>query len=215
MSRAVETAYEKIREAILIGRFSAGDQLKETDLVELCGVSRTPVRSALNRLAAEDLVELHRNQGAKVKAWPADDIEDLFSLRTVLEGYAAARAADRISLKDMEIMEKAINDMDTVLATSRPKAQKNRDFLRLNSVVHGCIWQASGNARLQVILSRLVEQALQTRTAAGFSLERMAESHHHHQELLQALKARDGVWAESIMRSHIRAAKASLLPNSE
>ena len=210
MSRAVETAYGKIREAILAGRFSAGDHLKEANLVKLCGVSRTPVRSALNRLAAEDLIELHRNQGASVKAWPADDIEDLFALRTVLEGYAAARAADRISLKDLENIASAIDDMDELLATTRPKAQRTQEFLRLNSVVHACIWQASGSARLQTMLSRLVEQALQTRTAAGFSLERMAESHHHHQELLEALKARDGVWAESIMRSHIRAAQASL-----
>ena len=215
MSRAVETAYEKIRAAILDGSFSAGDHLKEANLVRLCGVSRTPVRSALNRLAAEDLIELHRNQGAKVRAWPDDDIDDLFSLRAVLEGYAAARAAERITSTDIELIAGAIGDMDRVLATSLSRAEKTREFLRLNSVVHGCIWRASGSARLQSILSRLVEQALQTRTAAGFSLERMTDSHHHHQALLEAPKAHDGVWAEAIMRSHIRAARASLMPGAE
>ena len=107
MSRSVETAYQKIREAILAGHFAEGDHLKEAKLVKLCGVSRTPVRSALNRLVAEDLIELHHNQGARVKEWPADDIEDLFTLRTILEGYAAARAADRISLKDIDKMARS------------------------------------------------------------------------------------------------------------
>jgi DNA-binding GntR family transcriptional regulator len=60
------------------------------------------------------------------------------------------------------------------------------------------------------MLTRLVEQALQVRTAATFTVARIAESHHHHQELLQALTARDPLWAEAIMRSHIRAAQASL-----
>ena len=92
MSRAVDTAYGKIREGILSGTFAPGDHLKEAELVSFCGVSRTPVRSALNRLVTDDLVELYRNQGARVKAWPADDFDDLFTLRALLEGYAAARA---------------------------------------------------------------------------------------------------------------------------
>jgi DNA-binding GntR family transcriptional regulator len=173
-------------------------------------VSRTPVRTALGRLAAEDLIELHRNQGARVKEWPADDVDDLFALRTLLEGYAAARAAQHITLNQLGKLAFSIEEMDAVLAGQKPLAVKTREFLRLNTVVHNCVWEASGSARLQSILGRLVEQALQVRTARTYDLERIAESHHHHQELLQALQARDEVWAESIMRSHIRAAKVSL-----
>ena len=210
MSRAVEIAYAKVRAGIVSGIFAPGVHLKEAELVEFCGVSRTPVRSALNRLAADDLIEMHRNQGARVKQWPEDDVEDLFALRALLEGYAAARAADRISLKQLKKIEKSIQEMDAVLAGKKPLKQKIREFLRLNSVVHGCIWDASGSARLQSMLTRLVEQALQARTAATFTVDRIAESHHHHQELLGALRAGDGLWAEAIMRSHIHAAHASL-----
>lgn len=210
MSRAVEIAYERVRQAILSGAFAPGDHLKETDLVTYCGVSRTPVRSALNRLAADDLITLHRNQGARVKEWPADDVDDLFALRALLEGYAAARAAEHISLKQLDKIRTAIEEMDAVLIGKKPLAAKTSEFLRLNTVVHASIWEASGSARLQSMLSKLVEQALQVRTAATFTLERIAESHHHHQELLSALVARDSLWAEAIMRSHIRAAQASL-----
>jgi len=210
MSRAVEIAYEKVREGILSGVFAPGDHLKEAELVDYCGVSRTPVRSALNRLAADDLITLHRNQGARVKEWPAEDVDDLFALRTLLEGYAAARAADRISLKQLDKIRVAIDEMDAVLTSRKPLPDKTSEFLRLNSVVHSSIWEASGSARLQSMLTRLVEQALQVRTAATFTLDRIAESHHHHQELLGALQVGDSLWAEAIMRSHIRAAQASL-----
>ncbi len=210
MSRAVEIAYEKIRQAIQSGRFAPGDHLKEAQLVAYCGVSRTPVRSALNRLAADDLVILHANQGARVKEWPDDDVDDLFALRALLEGYAAARAAEHISLNQLEKLQVSINEMDAVLASKQPQPEKTREFLRLNAVVHAAIWEASGSARLQSMLTKLVEQALQVRTAATFTLERIAESHHHHQELLSALEAHDPLWAEAIMRSHIRAAQASL-----
>ncbi len=210
MSRAVEIAYAKVREGILSGAFAPGTHLKEAELVEFCGVSRTPVRSALNRLVADDLIEMHPNQGARVKEWPEDDVADLFTLRTLLEGHAAACAAGRISLIELEKIELAIQEMDAVLASGKPLDDKIREFLRLNTVVHAGIWQASGSARLQSILTKLVEQALQVRTAATFTLERIAESHHHHKELLHALRAGDSVWAEAIMRSHIRAAQASL-----
>jgi DNA-binding GntR family transcriptional regulator len=205
MSRAVEIAYERVRQAILSGEFAPGDHLRESDLVAFCGVSRTPVRSALNRLAADDLITIQRNQGARVKEWPADDVDDLFALRALLEGYAAARAAEHISLNQLDKIRTSIEEMDAVLISRKPLPAKISEFLRLNTVVH-----ASGSARLQSMLSRLVEQALQVRTAATFTLERIAESHHHHQELLSALVARDGLWAEAIMRSHIRAAQASL-----
>jgi len=214
MSRAVDTAYGKIREGILSGSFAPGVHLKEAELVSFCGVSRTPVRSALNRLVTDDLVELYRNQGARVKAWPADDFDDLFTIRAVLEGYAAARAAERISSDQINRIEESIAEMDAVLASHKPRKELITEFLRLNAVVHSCIWQASGSARLQSMLSRLVEQALQARTAAHFTLARVAESHHHHQELLRALQNRDPLWAEAIMRSHIRAARVSLIDTS-
>ncbi len=210
MSRAVEIAYVKVREGILSGAFAPGAHLKEAELVEFCGVSRTPIRSALNRLVADDLIEMHRNQGARVKEWSADDVDDLFTLRALLEGFAAAQASTRISLIQLDIISNAIEEMDAVLESRGPVAKKTSEFLRLNAVVHGCIWEASGSPRLERMLTRLVEQSLQARTAATFTVARIAESHHHHQELLHALRARDPMWAEAIMRSHIRAAQASL-----
>jgi DNA-binding GntR family transcriptional regulator len=208
----VDRAYAVIRAGILDGTFAPNTRLKETELVEHCGVSRTPVREALRRLAAEDFVRIQRNQGAQVKSWSEDDLDDLFSLRALLEGYAAGHAAHRIGADDLARMAGAIQEMDAVLASRASQSTKIAEFLRLNRVVHETVWHASGSARLVSMIGHLVEQALMAHTAQKFSLDRISQSHHHHQELLRALQARDEDWARSIMRSHIRAARQALEP---
>lgn len=211
MSRAVEQAYQFIRQGIQEGRYAPGERLKETELVAACGVSRTPVRAAISRLVAEDFLEAERNQGARVKVWQRADVDELFDLRALLEGYAAARAAEHIQPAQLAGLEAAVADMDKALAGRGALTRKTSEFLRLNRIVHSTIWEASSSERLVSMLSRLVEQSLQVRTARAYSLERLAESHHHHQELVKALAARDGLWAESTMRSHIRAARDALV----
>lgn len=210
MGNAADRAYAAIRAAILDRTFPPNARLKEAELVRFCGVSRTPVREALRRLAAEDFVRIQRNQGAEVKSWSDDDLDDLFSLRALLEGHAAGRAASRIGAAELQRIAEAIDEMDAVLAGHAPQDRKIAEFLRLNRIVHETVWQASGSARLVSMLGHLVAQALTAHTAQRFSLDRVAQSHHHHQELLRALQSRDDAWAEAIMKSHIRAARQAL-----
>jgi DNA-binding GntR family transcriptional regulator len=215
MSKAAEHAYRTIRESILSGEFAPNSRLKETELVEKCGYSRTPVREALRRLAAEDFIAINRNQGAQVKAWSAAEIDDLFQLRALLEGYTAARASHHISLIQLNIIQDAIHAMDAVLASDKTPEKKMEDFLEFNQIVHTTVWEAAGSERLERMLTHLIEQALVIRTARKFSIERIAQSHNHHEELLKALKAGDAEWAESIMSSHIHAARHALQPPVE
>lgn len=214
MTSAADGAYEAIRASILSGHFPPASRLKETELVEYCGVSRTPVREALRRLAAEDFVLIQRNQGAQVKAWSEEDLDDLFALRGLLEGHAAERAGQRITAAQLERIRQAVAEMDEALAAGGPQDETIALFLRLNRTVHETVWEAAGSQRLVTMLGRLVAQALMAHTAHRFSLPRVAQSHHHHQELLLALEARDAVWAGSIMTSHIRAARQSLRQGS-
>jgi DNA-binding GntR family transcriptional regulator len=212
VANAADRAYACIRSGILDGTFPPNARLKETELVTHCGVSRTPVREALRRLAAEDFVTIQRNQGAQVKSWSSEDLDDLFALRALLEGYAAARAASHITPAQLQHIEGAITEMDTVLVEKGSQERKIAEFLRLNRVIHEQVWEAAGSERLITMLGRLVEQALMAHTAARFSLERVAQSHHHHQELLLALSAHDAAWADAIMQNHIRAARHALAP---
>src|SRR6478672_1129091 len=92
-----ERVVASVREMILDGRLVAGARLGEVELADRLGVSRTPVREALSRLAAEGLVEMVANRGARVATWTVAELEGVFDLRVTLEpqltGYAVPHAA--------------------------------------------------------------------------------------------------------------------------
>ncbi|HSG90365.1 MAG TPA: GntR family transcriptional regulator [Pseudomonadales bacterium] len=211
MAKAVDRAYQHIRDSILRGRFAPAQRLTEQMLVKDCGVSRTPVREALHRLAAENYVTMARNQGAQVKDWNRHDVEDLYMLRATLEGLAASRAAERIAAPDLAELERLIDAMDEALARRDSVDAKIGTFLELNGQMHRLIWRAAASERLEEMLRHLVDQALVARTATNFTLERLVLSQQHHRELLRALSAGDAMWAEGLMRSHIRAAQDDLV----
>src|SRR5699024_10544337 len=95
MSQTADRVYSDLHREILNGKRMAGSRVREEEVAETYGVSRTPVREALRRLSSNGLVELIPNRGAEVVNWAADDIEELFDLRSLLEGHAARQAAQR------------------------------------------------------------------------------------------------------------------------
>ena len=95
MTRAFEKAYRTVRDGVIAGRFPPARRITEQEVAEAAGVSRTPVREALRRLHAEGIVDFRPNQGAIVTAWSADDAEEIFELRAILESHGARRAAQR------------------------------------------------------------------------------------------------------------------------
>src|ERR1700753_2185897 len=88
-------AYDAVRERIASGVFPPGSWLREHTVATSLGLSRTPVREALRLLAAEGVVELVHNRGARVSDWSAEDIDEAYRLRALIEGYGAGLAARR------------------------------------------------------------------------------------------------------------------------
>jgi DNA-binding GntR family transcriptional regulator len=158
-------------------------------------MSRTPVRDALRRLAAEGLVELASNKGARVIAWTPQELDHVFRLRAQLEGFAtgeAARLATAEELDELEALARSIErhalpgpDHDLALV---PALNSSRGAL-----------------------SGLVHAPVLTRTMQAFDDEAMRRSVNHHLEIVAALRAGDGEWAASVMRSHLLSARAALL----
>ncbi|MER7438453.1 GntR family transcriptional regulator, partial [Pseudonocardia alni] len=103
--RASERAQAALREEILTGALAAGAHLGEVELADRLGVSRTPVREALSRLAAEGLVELHPHRGARVATFSEADLDDIFGVRTALEPRATALAAARATAADLDELD--------------------------------------------------------------------------------------------------------------
>ena len=104
-SGAVESAYRYIRGSIIRGELTSGEVLLESNLAERIGVSRTPVREALSRLASEGLVVLGRYRRAQVASFSMVDVAEVFRLRGKLEGHAARRACLRITTADIQRLE--------------------------------------------------------------------------------------------------------------
>ncbi len=203
---ASDQAYRLIRAQILSGVRAGGDWLREGDLAESIGVSRTPVREALRRLTAEGLVRYERNRGVRVAAWTAEDLEEIFSLRSVLEPWACRLAATSASA-DLDELDRLAHDMDAAAGGSVADVDR---ITELNNRFHRLILEGSNNRRLGSVVSSVVEVPLVWQTFSHYSDADLRRSLAHHHELVAALAAGDPDWAESVMRSHVRAAWHSL-----
>lgn len=204
MSRAGERAWELIREGILRGRFAPGEHLKEEELAAHAGVSRTPVREALRRLIREGLVEHAPNVGTRVIRWTEKELDDVFELRAMLEGHAAARAAEAIGAEQLRELRQLAEEMEALALQANEDAQdqiadRNRSF-------HRIILEIGGGPRLGDLLGTVVSIPVLLRTFRRYRDEELKRSMRHHRELIDAFEARDGIWARAVMQAHLRAA---------
>ncbi|MVZ99108.1 FCD domain-containing protein [Actinomadura sp. LD22] len=206
MARATDTAYDAVRRMILSGEAAAGSRLGEAELAETLGLSRTPVREALQRLGADGLVEVLPHRGARVVQWTRRDLEEIFELRSLLEPYAAARAARMAPGQDVlaDLLGQCDAMEDAVAADDLTRVAQ------LNALFHAAVIDASRNRRLPAMLTSVMHAPLIVGTFRRYGAAEMARSMNHHRELVAALAARDPAWAESVMRAHIRAAAANL-----
>ena len=200
---AKEKAYSKIRSGIFLGHFKPGTELREGQLAELCGVSRTPVRQALQMLATEGLVSLEKNMRAVVVDAQEAHTEEIFDLLSLLEGYSIRLAARNIT--DEQLAElRSINDrmLDVVNSYRSDDQEGALKYLELNSQFHRSIHKISSNVQLYEMLHRVVDFPQTIYLKFG----RLAESAvhaHQHDDILDALANRDEVYAEIEMKRHI------------
>jgi DNA-binding GntR family transcriptional regulator len=203
---ASAAASEVIREAIIDGRLGPGARLKEEELARELGMSRTPVREALLLLQSEGLVESIPRRGATVRSYAVDDLDDMYQLRAVLEGYAARRAATRISADVVALLEESCARFDRLRASDDP-----RDLVKENLFFHNVILDAAGSGRLVPLVRKVIELPLVYRSFYWYSPEQKLISEHYHKQLTRALGAGDAKRAEMIMTEHVLEARDFLL----
>jgi len=206
--RAVDKAYETVKQGILTSRFPGGARVTEQEIAALSGVSRTPVREALRRLQAEGLVDFTPNFGAVVTAWTESDVDEVFQLRSLLESHGARRAAMLATPEQLATLRELAE------AQFRESTQRTEGYLdrigELNSRFHHTLQDVAASPRLTRALSALIEAPLMMRTFHKYSADDLERSAQHHLELCSALEARDADWAASVMASHVHAARGAL-----
>jgi DNA-binding GntR family transcriptional regulator len=188
---------------ILQGDLPPGTQIREEQLAESCGVSRTPVRDALRRLESQAFIRRSESQRSFVAEWSLDDIADAFELRAILEARAARRAAERI---DPAAMQQLRDCNRTIFKAVTQVPADIQAFLEANREFHAIILEKAASRRLSSLLSALIEQPVVWRTAHHYGREALLRSHSEHEELLAAFARRDGAWAEAVMSAHIHRA---------
>jgi len=203
MSRASDTAYEKIRRFILFGEAYPGMQLTEEGLCEISGVSRTPVRDAVQRLENEMLLVRSASKRLSVADWSDDEIDEMFALRGMLECHAAERAAQRMDGDGLDRLHEVNDGLTRAVQLTTPDI---KTFLEANRQFHDLILEYAQSPRLSKLLPALVEQPVVRRTANQYSKDDLIQSAKDHDELIAAFAARDQDWAGAVMTSHIRRA---------
>ena len=202
---SAERTLDTLREDILRGALSAGARLGEVELAERLGVSRTPVREALSRLAAEGLVELVPNRGARVASWTVDELEGVFALRSLLEPQLTALAVPHAAAADLDAL-------DDLAARMVDLGDRDPDALvPLNRAFHGRLVELAAAPALATALAGAVHSPLVARNFHAYDAASLHRSLAHHAEIVAALRAGDPEWARAVMTAHIHNARAVMV----
>lgn len=201
---AADTAYDAILGLILRGEVQGGEPLREQSLARVAGVSRTPVRQALNRLAAEGVVRLSRHKGAEVVSLTDEDTLALLEVRARFEPYAASLAVPRLTEADLDHLTEVNDRMRALVAGDDAQPL---ELGRLNNEFHAVFVHRCGNRHLATAINSFLMPATVARTFGRYSATALRRSIQHHDELVESSRAGDAAWAESVMRTHILAAR--------
>lgn len=215
-----------IRDMVLRGEFKAGERLPELVLVELLGVSRTPIRAALQKLAEEGILELAQPTGYVVRGFSEAEIADAIEVRGTLEALAARMAAERgLRRPQLEAMADCLAQIDDLLSEATPGSDYLGRYSQLNHTFHTLLVEASGSEIIAHALSRVGSLPFAGHNAfvsiqgeIPGSLEILKSAQRQHLEILEAIETRSSARVEPLVKEHARTALKNLrlvLKNTE
>ncbi len=186
-----------LRESIIRGELKPGTKLTEPELATRLGISRTPIRESFRQLESEGFLTVIPRKGAVVSNITRKDIEDFFELKSLLEGYAARVAAEKMTEKDVD----KLIQINKELANCAENNNYERFFTK-NEEFHNCFLTLCGNEKLVEIRDTMVKRFLGFRMAALSLPGRLMESVKQHEQAIKAFKRGDGRLAEAVLIEH-------------
>jgi DNA-binding GntR family transcriptional regulator len=203
----IDNVYTRLRELIISDVLRAGQKLVDRDLAEQLGVSRTPVREALGRLAMMGLVEARSRQGYYVREYSAKEVTDMYEFRKVLEVHAARLAARNAQPSHLREFDRLLADFEKL--ASGPVNQS--DILKFELELHELIARASGNGALHHALHNLMDKVMGFIWIEVTTDKSMLDAaHSDHQALILKIKEKDEEGAAELMGRHIESAQETL-----
>ncbi len=198
MTRSADAIADALENDIVAGEIAPGSRLDETVLSARFGVSRTPIREALQRLAASGFAEQRPRRGTFVRKVSLREMVEMFEVMAELEALSARLAARRLSTQQAEELDAALESCADAAATGDTDA-----YYRANEVFHQLIYQASGNrflaAQARALQSRLQPYRRLQLRAGG----RMHQSLAEHRAMVAAIKSGDSAAVDAEVKAHI------------
>ncbi len=220
-SSDTSTAYTAIKQLIAEGYFKPGQRLIETQVAEHLGLSRTPIRQALALVEVEGLVKSTPKKGTTVHTFTKKEVEDIYVLRNILEGFAVQQSATRAEQKDVDELRFAWQKIEDRIAgiekwDSSDDRWKHTSYLtECSRHFHSTIVKASGNSRLDLVMKFVSEIPLTSTVYFHFTKEQIKLSNHHHKLIIEAIESKEAAAAAKVMSEHIKMALDVLLENTQ
>ncbi len=200
--------FNKIREDILSGKYREHEELKEVAIGEELGVSRTPVREAFRQLELEGLIQIVPNKGAYVTGITAKDVEDIYRIRSLLEGLCAKWATEYITQEQLEELEENVYLADFHAAKGHLDQMAD-----LDNRFHHILYEACNSKQLARLLIDFHEYVLRVRKKTLSSGGRGRISNDEHRQIMEAIKAKDADRAEALAHEHMINAYDNMVKN--
>jgi len=202
------SVYQRLREAILIGRIPMGARINELELASAWQISRTPIREALRRLEAEGLVQATPGRGMLVPRLSSTEVEELYALREALEGMAARRAAERTATQFLAQLNTQLKNYGVAL-----KQEDIAQLVAADAALHDAIAQMAQNRRLEQAIQSARSRVHQVH-ARSFRLKgRASKTFREMAKVVAAIRTKDAARAEVSLREHLASLRSDVVAN--
>jgi DNA-binding GntR family transcriptional regulator len=187
---------------IVTGELTVGVRINEPDVAQRLKVSRVPVREALRELESSGLVEVRKNAGVFVRNITEREVNELYDLRGLLDGYAGQQAAARVTTATLRALKDSLKNM-----RSHAKQQQVRDYYVENLRFHWLIIEAASNTQLEQIYRNVTQRLHLARLENLSRINGMSISIAEHKAIVQALESRDTLRSASLLSAHVHQAR--------
>lgn len=200
-----QQVFEQLERDILAGVYERGDILTELHLSEKLGVSRTPVREALRRLAQEHIIEIG-TKGAVVIGISKEDIKVIYEIRKRIEGMASYMAAENATKDEIEVLRTIVELQEFYTEKKRADSIKEED-----NEFHRHVYKMCGSTPLADTLESLHKKVVKYRRISVSDTHRAEDSLKEHREIFEAIASHDAALAEKLTVIHVENAESSIL----
>ncbi len=200
--------FHKLREDILNGKYKQNEELRESAIGDELGVSRTPVREAFRQLELEGLIKMIPNKGAYVTGITLKDVQDIYMMRSLLEGLCARWATEHITEEQLSEMEENI-----YLSEFHEQRGHMEQIAALDNRFHELMYEACSSKMLEHTLKDFHQYVYRVRKRTLASGNRGHESNHEHKEIMEAMKEGNAAKAEKLANEHMAKAYENMVKN--